>query len=159
VPRSIFLGSFRAFGGLLHQGLNIRVWQYWGGRSSTWGSSLWRSISWYFSLRLQEGTLLTPIYSLASFLEGLKAIFIEVEFWVFYSQEGTLQIDDLAIWRVRSPSFGLRLYQGVCFGPIYSLAPFLGDSAAYFLEAEFLVWFSQWGTHCAKEFFTFQLGY
>jgi hypothetical protein len=76
---------------------------------------------------------------LESFLEGLEAIFIEAEFLVFYIQEGALQIDDSAIWRVRSPSFGLRLYQGVSFGLIYSLTPFLGDSATYFLEVEFLV--------------------
>jgi hypothetical protein len=76
---------------------------------------------------------------LGSFLEGLEAIFIEAEFLVFYSQEGALQIDDSTIWRVRSPSFSLRLYQGVSLGPIYSLAPFLGDSTTYFLEAEFLV--------------------
>jgi hypothetical protein len=92
-----------------------------------------------FSPRLYQRVSSGPIYSLGSFLEGLEAIFIEAEFLVFYSQEGALQIDDSTIWRVRSPSFGLRLYQGVSFGPIYSLAPFLGDSTAYFLEAEFLV--------------------
>jgi hypothetical protein len=79
------------------------------------------------------------IYSLGSFLEGLEAIFIEVKFLVFYSQEGALHIDDSTIRRVIYPSFDLRLYQGVSFGPIYSLTPFLGDSTTYFLEAEFLV--------------------
>jgi hypothetical protein len=68
-----------------------------------------------------QGVSSGPIYSLGHFLEVLEAIFIEAKLLVFYIQEGTLQIDDSGIWRVRSPSFSLRLYQGVSLDPMYNL--------------------------------------
>jgi hypothetical protein len=108
-------------------------------------SVIWWVRSSSFSPRLYQGVSSGPIYSLASFLEGLEAIFIEAEFLVFYSQEGTLQIEDSVIWGVRSPSFSLRLYQGVSSGPIYSLASLLEGLEAIFIEAEFLVFYSQEG--------------
>jgi hypothetical protein len=82
---------------------------------------------------------------LASFLEGLEAIFIEAKFLVFYSQEGALQIEDSVIWGVRSPSFSPRLYQGVSSGPIYSLASLLEGLEAIFIEVKFLVFYCKEG--------------
>jgi hypothetical protein len=57
-------------------------------------------------------------------------------------KEGAPQIEDPVFWGVSSSLFSLRLCQGVPLGPIYSLAPFSGDLAAYFLEAELLAWSS-----------------
>ena len=111
---SIFLASFGAFGGLLHQGRIIGHWQDSGGCNFTWGFNIWRSISWHFGPRLQEGILLTPIYHSTGFGVIWSLPSARPKYWVFLA----LHEDVPSTGRVWTWPWSFLYWSSSCIQPL-----------------------------------------
>ena len=87
MSRSIFLGSFKAFGGLFHQGRNIELDSIQDSTVLIEDSAVYRGRYWHLGLRLQGELLPAPIYHSVEFDAIWRFPSARPKHWVFSASQ------------------------------------------------------------------------